>query len=137
MSKRDWLLMAIGDYIEPIQLQKTLFKFAQEADAPPADRYQFIPYNWGPCSFEIYDDLAVLRGQGLVEFTNTARGWKAYRLTDLGQTQSAQTRACSDAKLVGVLDSIRAWVKSRPFKRLLTDVYTQYPAYAGRSFFEA
>ena len=48
MRQRDWLLLAIGDYIEPIQLQKTLFKFAREATVPTNQRYKFVPYNWGP-----------------------------------------------------------------------------------------
>ena len=34
MDKRDWLLLIIGERMEPIQIQKALFKFAMESEAP-------------------------------------------------------------------------------------------------------
>ena len=79
MEQRDWLLMAIGDHIQPIQIQKTMFKFAMESNAPKDEIYDFEPYNWGPCSFEIYDDLSKLRAEGFVEAVRTGRGWSTYR----------------------------------------------------------
>ena len=84
METHDWLLLAIGDRVEPIQIQKTLFKFAKESGAPEQEMYTFIPYNWGPCSLEIYDDLGQLRDEGSVEFVPSGRGWSLYQLTEAG-----------------------------------------------------
>ena len=136
MSKRDWLLIAIGSYIEPIQVQKTLFKFAKEAGAPVSERYRFIAYNWGPCSMQIYKDLEQVREEGLVEFVRTGRGWSAYRLTEAGEEAVRQLRNAASTALLQRLDEIKDWVAERPFGKLLRDVYADYPRYARRSLFE-
>jgi len=133
---RDWLLMAIGSYIEPIQVQKTLFKFAKESGVSKAQQYHFVPYNWGPCAKAIYPDLAELRDEGLVEFVPTGQGWSGYRLTPKGEEQGAALRRDAPSELVDELDRIRAWVVGRSFRRLLRDVYKQYRDYAKKSLFK-
>ena len=135
MKKSDWLLLAIGEYIQPIQLQKTLFKFAKESAVPAAESYEFEPYNWGPCSFEIYDDLGSLREQGLIEAIPSGSGWNIYRLTELGKVKSIEFRKQASASLVRALDDVRSWVTSRDFETLLRDVYKDYPKYATESLF--
>lgn len=135
MRKRDWLLIALGDRMEPIQVQKTLFKFAEEAGAPKGEQYEFIAYNWGPCSFDIYDDLSELRHEGLVEFQPSGRGWNIYHVTDKGERVARELRETTGSDLVTRLDDIREYVISRSFDRLLRDVYSDYPASAGRSLF--
>ena len=133
MTRQDWLLLAIQDRIEPIQLQKTLFKFGQESGAPEGELYNFEPYNWGPCSFQIYEDMAQLRDQGLVEMIPTGRGWNIYGMTAIGQQRAAECSNASD--LVQCLEQIRTYVVSRDFETLLTDVYDDYPDYARLSLF--
>ncbi len=122
MRKRDWLLIALGERLEPIQVQKTLFKFAEESGADDSERYDFEPYNWGPCSFEIYDDLGELREEQLVEFEPSGRGWNAYRVTDKGVQVAQGLREKADSDLVDRMDDIRDYVTSRSFGRLLRDV---------------
>jgi uncharacterized protein YwgA len=136
MNKEDWLLMTIDSYIEPIQLQKTLFRFAKEARAPVRQRYSFVPYNWGPCSRDIYQDLEQLRQKGLVEFVPTGRGWNAYRLTTTGEERAGELRRKANASLLRRLRAARKWVTERPFNTLLRDVYSRYPRYATKSLFE-
>jgi len=136
MQKRDWLLIALGDRMEPIQVQKTLFKFAQEANAPLAEIYQFEPYNWGPCSFDIYDDLAALRAEGFVEFVPAGSGWNAYRTTAAGQERVKELRSKAPAPQLAEIDRVREYVVSRGFRQLLRDVYKDYPQYAERSLFK-
>lgn len=136
MRKRDWLLIALGERLEPIQVQKTLFKFAEESGPPKSERYDFVPYNWGPCSFEIYDGLADLREEGLVEFQPSGRGWNMYHVTEKGTQAAQELRDSADADLVRTMDDIREYVLSRSFGRLLRDVYADYPKSAERSLFE-
>ncbi len=135
MKKRDWLLQVIGDRMEPIQLQKALFKFSQESEAPKWELYAFEPYNWGPCSFEIYEDLSALRENGLVEFEPSGRGWNVYRLTDAGKLQASKLKKRADPGLLNKLVEIREYVVTRSFSNLLSDVYKQYPGYAANSLF--
>jgi hypothetical protein len=135
MDKSDWLLLAIGEKMEPIQVQKAMFKFGKESHVPEAEAYQFEPYNWGPCSFEIYDDLRSLRGQKKIDCVPTGSGWNLYRLTELGHQEADKIRAIADKDLLNQLDEKRTWVVSRTFSKLLQDVYQQYPDYATESIF--
>lgn len=134
MRKIDWLLLAVGTRIDPIQLQKTLFKFAQETPIPEAQKYQFIPYNWGPCATQIYPDLASLREKGYVEYEPNG-DWNAYRVTDRGRQLAERLRETAVQDVVRQLDEKREWVTSRSFTQLLRDVYSDYPDYAERSLF--
>ena len=111
--RQDWLLLAIRDRIEPIQLQKTLFKFSQESGAPAVELYDFEPYNWGPCSFQIYEDMAQLRSQDLVEMIPTGRGWNIYGLTAKGEQQVAEHS--NGSSLAECLDEIRTYVGGRRY----------------------
>ena len=51
-----------------------MFIFAQESGVSDDESYEFVPYNWGPCSFEIYEDMDSLIDDGLVERFPTGRG---------------------------------------------------------------
>ncbi len=135
MEKQDWLVLAIGESIQPIQLQKTLFKFAKESGVPVTELYEFVPYNWGPCSFQIYEDLSVLRTNGLVEVKSSGRGWNLYSLTKQGRAKEGTLRKQASSALVKVLDEVRNWVTSRSFEKLLKDVYKDYPQYTTQSLF--
>lgn len=133
MEKRYWLLLVIGDTIQPIQIQKTMFKFAMESGASESEIYDFAPYIWGPCSFDIYDDLSTLRAAGHVETARSGRGWNSYKLTAAGRTRVEQLRKNSDDGHLRYLDETRDWVLSRKFEDLLRDVYKDYPDYATQS----
>ena len=135
MDKRDWLLLSIGESIEPIQIQKTLFKFAMESGAQSQESYTFIPYNWGPCSLEIYDDLRELREDSLVEFVFSGRRWNLYRLTKTGEKKVIDLKKSAKSSLLKKLDSAREYVVSRDFETLLSDIYSQYPQFATASLF--
>jgi uncharacterized protein YwgA len=73
MTRRDWLMLFISFEgaprgLDPVRLQKGMFLFGQEvAEVPPDEKYTFRPYNYGPMSKAIYDDLDGLVADGLVE----------------------------------------------------------------------
>jgi hypothetical protein len=136
METRDWLLLAIGDTLEPIQIQKTLFKFAEESGATEQELYKFIPYNWGPCSLEIYNDLGQLRDEGSVEFVPSGRGWNLYHLTETGAKEADELREKANKGLIKKLDAARSYVTSRDFETLLSDIYKDYPDFATESLFQ-
>lgn len=136
MEKYDWLLLSIGEYMEPIQIQKTMFKFSMESGARKKELYPFIPYNWGPCSMEIYDDLSRLREESLIEFVPSGREWNVYHMTKKGEEKSAGLRISAESKLVGKLAQIREYVVERDFETLLSDIYEDYPEFARESLFK-
>ena len=136
MERDEWLLVAIGEgTIEPVQVQKVMFVFAQESEVPEDEAYEFVPYNWGPCSFEIYTDIDELIERGMVQRFATGRGWSCYGLTGEGKAKAEQLRMSAKQAYLKGLDEWREWVITQPFKTLLKEVYQRYPDYAVASVF--
>ena len=137
MEPQDWLILAISDgQLEPIQVQKLMFVFAQkEKDSIPKDEaYDFVPYDWGPCSFEIYDDLELLIEEEVVgRLITKKRKWHTYQLTEKGKTRLKQLRKKADKYLLKRLEHWREWVTTKSFRQLLLAVYQEYPEYATAS----
>ena len=135
--KADWLLLLFGDQpIEPIRIQKGMFLFAKESGAKQEQVYDFVPYNWGPCSFEIYDDLEDLLEKGLVEqIPVPGARWHRYLRTPLGKVSAEEIRANANPLVVQAQDDIRDTVTGTSFGDLLTHVYKKYPEYATKSVF--
>ena len=137
MERDEWLLVAIGEEtIEPVQVQKLMFMFAQETGVPDDEAYKFVPYNWGPCSFDIYSDIDTLVECGMVQRVSTGRGWSCYGLTGEGKARSEQLRTSADKDHLNGLDEWREWAITQPFRSLLREVYEKYPQYAVASVFE-
>lgn len=134
---RDWLLLTLEFQEDPIRIQKTLFKFSEEAKGSlEEDTYSFKPYNWGPFSIEIYRDLDDLVAEGLVKRVRLAGAtWAKYRLTDEGEQAADEVVATVDGRAYEKLKDMSRWVKERSFKRLLTDIYEAHPEMAVNSIF--
>lgn len=144
MTRREWLELFIAfegapEGLDPVRLQKGMFLFEREADVPPAQKYDFRPYNYGPMSSQIYQDLDVLVAGGLVEQVPVrGQSWTLYRSTPAGVERGQQlVLAASSAHPAAVRDlfDIKARVASVSFDDLLTDVYDKYPDMAVKSVF--
>src|SRR5918998_6026715 len=104
MTPRDWLLLLValdGDRVglDPIRIQKGLFLLAQEGGLPPAERYWFVPYNYGPMSPRLYRDVEVLVRRGLLERrTVDGQTWRGVRATPHGHERAATLMALAGAR---------------------------------------
>ena len=139
-TKSDWLLQLTGDDpIDPIRIQKGMFLFAKTAGAPQKQTYDFVPYNWGPCGFEVYDDLDDLLNQGLIEkLPVLGASWHTYRRTATGHVAAdriAKSKSPTIRKLSAAVADIRSSIQTRSFNQLLESVYEDYPEYATKSLF--
>ncbi len=144
MTPRDWLLLLVAfrgapDGIEPVKLQKGLFLLAMEGDLPAKQKYDFVPYSFGPMSREIYRDVDALARAGLVERRAVqGRDWELVKITARGRAEAhrlydeARETAPGD---VLRLRRIKGQIAPQSFSALLHDVYRRYPAYATRSIF--
>jgi uncharacterized protein len=144
MLKRDWLLILVAlrgpaEGLDPIRLQKGMFLFAQEGGAPRDEVYEFVPYNYGPMSREVYRDLDELVDEGLLDASAVSgHTWQRYRATDAGRRHAQQLLDDGDAPTVDAarrLYDIKQSIADMSFARLLNDVYDRYPEYAARSVF--
>ena len=70
-ARQDWLLSFIvgtehyDSWVDRIRLMKGMFLFQEEGDAPPELDYDFQPYDYGPFTREVYDDLEELKSSGV------------------------------------------------------------------------
>lgn len=130
----------IGKYpgIDPIRIMKGLFIFSQEVKnewIDPDSLYEFIPYHFGPCSFEIYDDLHNLKALGyLVSQQIKGQNWDYYSLSKSGSKLNDQIMI--DSKAEKFLKTIKEFVIKTPFYLLLRAIYKEYPDYAQKSVFK-
>jgi uncharacterized protein YwgA len=145
MDRRDWLMLFIAFEgaprgLDPVRLQKGMFLFREEAPGVPGrETYTFRPYNYGPMSKAIYDDLDTLVAQGLVKREPVeGQSWFRYKPTGKGITQGekllarvARTNLAAAKHLFGIKQS----VASMTFGALLEDVYDRYPDFAANSIF--
>lgn len=144
MRPRDWLLILLAlpiDHDEdaapttdPIRIQKGLFLLAMEGGIPQAERYVFIPYNYGACSFDIYGDLDWLVQEGMLErIQEPWDRWPKYRPTPAGLEQAKVVMQAAEAKTVSFLRGIRTRLARQGFTEMLREIYRKYPQYATSS----
>jgi len=141
MHPRDWLLIFLrptdvgaSQALDPIRIQKGMFYLSREPSTPPAQRYDFVPYYYGPCSFSIYSDIDQLIGSGLIEPVPVpGQSWRKYRLTEAGLEQAAKLAATAGPRAVETCAAARSRVTNHTFRSLLKEVYEQYPEYAVKS----
>ena len=133
-ARQDWLLSFIAgteDYdswVDRIRLMKGMFLFQEEGDAPPEVDYQFRPYDYGPFTREVYDDIEELTRRGLVI---ESRDRKSFRVTAAGRRCAEE--AVLDPEAVERLQQLRVELCDLSFRDVLKRVYEAHPESAARS----
>jgi len=143
-SRQEILLVFLGvgdaQMIDPIRIMKGIFIFSEEAPdewIPRDARYQFKPYNYGPCSFQIYFDLDHLENCGYVTSVEVpTRSWSYYLLSTEGKELVPQLVREMNQSAIRYLERIRDFVSNLSFRLLLEVVYQRYPDYAVNSVFK-
>ena len=141
LTRQDWLLLALskspGGALSPVQIQKALFLFNQEAGGSiGTEFYSFEPYDYGPFDAAIYVDLRRMMNGGHVRGEwRPGRRWKSYTITRHGRRAALVLEHDADARLTEFLGRIVVWVKGRSFSDLLRSVYAAYPEFAVNSVF--
>lgn len=138
-ARQDWLLLFIvgtkhyDSWVDRIRLMKGMFLFQEEGDAPPEVDYNFHPFDYGPFTREVYDDLEELSREGLII---EARDGKSYRATAAGcsRINDLVTHPLElDPPAVEHLQSLRVELGDLGFRQLLKRVYEAHPESAARS----
>ena len=125
--------------LDPVRIMKGQFLLAMETpeDWMESDaRYEFVPYNYGPYSSEIYRDLATLERIGLISGTALrGRSWRYYVSTGRGTRFAKNVSSNLSPDLVNYVGQILAFICSLSFTELLRAIYHKYPAFAVNSVF--
>ncbi|ATW87035.1 PadR family transcriptional regulator [Halohasta litchfieldiae] len=133
-----------GDQIEGrTRLQKLVFLMEQELEddstaSLDSSDYNFIPYDYGPFSKELYDDLDSLEDAGLInmEEEDMADGKVkySYRLTEEGQSWvQYQLADKSAATAHSLAEDLASEYNGMLLSELIDEVYAEYPEYAKNS----
>lgn len=143
LNRRQWLLLALseapGNLMSPVQIQKTMFLFGQDAGNELGEGfYSFAPYDYGPFDPAIYRDLRTLESDGRVrQMWMEGRGLRRYAVTRRGRETAECLRAKADPRLRDFLAELVSWVTEQSFSNLIRNVYAAYPGYAVNSVFRA
>ena len=141
MTAKDWLLVFIAceegeEGLDPVRLQKGMFLLAQEAGLPVAQRYRFIPYNYGPMSRGVYRDVGLLADERLLdERPVPGYVWGRLVATEKGRERARELAAAATPERLRAVEEIRRTVAGTSFAELLRLIYRRYPEYAVRSVF--
>lgn len=129
-----------GGELDPIRIQKGLFVLSKEVPKewiPAEARHNFVPYLYGPYSFDINSDLKMLVKEGFIKARNKPDvSWKYYSLTEKGKGLVKEKSESMMLELVSYIKTIREFVGELPFDLLLKVVYKKYPEYAAKSVFK-
>ena len=112
--------------MSPLQIMKSLFLYAQQEK--PHDFYEFVPYLYGPCSFDVYSDLKKLTQENFITTYPISRNWSFYGITPEGERQITEQK-----QSIEKLQNIKKYVLSKSFVELLKYVYSEYPQFASKS----
>ncbi len=142
MERSNWILLLLGaptaegetPPLDPVRIMKGLFLLIQEGNLEDPPGYEFEPYHYGPVSMQIYDDLAELVEEGLVEqLAVPGYSWNKHQLSFRGTNCSEELRADLPEGVVEQIDKAKDTVSSLSFRALLRHVYGKYPEYAVNS----
>lgn len=129
---------------EPIQgrtrFQKMVFLLQEETEGHHRDlkHYRFKPYDYGPFSKELYDDLDELIERGLVSQSQEEFGddkvFYEYELTEKGF--SFMEESCEKEEIrniVNVSRDLKSDLNHMELSEVLDYVYSEYTEYAENS----
>jgi hypothetical protein len=142
MERSDWILVLLGAPtaegatrpLDPVRIMKGLFLLIEEGHLEDPPTYEFEPYHYGPVSLQVYDDLAELVEEGLIEaLAVPGYSWKKYQLSFRGANCADELRAELPPSVVPQIDKVKNSVSSLSFRALLRYVYGNYPEYAVNS----
>jgi uncharacterized protein YwgA len=138
------LLLASSEYIgdnetqplDRVRMQKGVFLLEMKGPDAWRNAYQFVPYDWGPYSPDLSDDVRSLLRDGemsTLHFDGFRYG--EFRTTAAGLHLLAEVIEGPDELVAEFVREVREFVTTRTFSRLLRDVYSAFPDYATRSRF--
>jgi len=136
------------------RLEKLLYLVDRETDVPSrlSEPFQFVPYDFGPYSREVYEAVEVLQAAGLLreevipsaEQLDSAEtrivgldegetGERRFILTDDGREVAGLLAKRAPAGLVETLSAIKEKYGKLSLRQLIRYVYSRYPESAVRS----
>lgn len=120
----------------PVQIQKLLFLLDKKIPDLGSPHFNFMPYDYGPFSVEIYQLLEDFDNTGEVNILRSVTsGIKKFRLTLAGQQAGEKLLVSLDPKTRDYMAKLSDFVKSLSFAELVSTIYNEYPEMKKHSVF--
>ena len=121
----------------PVQVQKLFFLLDRNiADRTGGEKFDFVPYDYGPFDADVYNELEELQEDGLVEVTRkSAFGHRTFRLTDQGLKEGQIAFSELSDSTQDYIGRVVKWVRSLTFRQLVSAIYREYPEMKENSVF--
>lgn len=135
LSKGDWLLLLLRQKpLDRIRLMKALFLIWHRSGRKLEDYYEFTPYMYGPCSFDLYRELDALQQQHLVsQAPHPVAQWASYYLTPMGASRASAIQEAAGRETADFVRAVAEEVASLGFHALLRKVYSEAPDFASQT----
>jgi len=135
LKKQDWILLLLQEKpLDRIRLMKALFLIWHRSGRNIATFYEFVPYMYGPCSFDLYRELNLAEKDQLIsQAPHVISQWAPYFLTERGSKIVSNVGKKLDRKLLNLIRSVAVEVASVGFNELLRRVYAEAPDFASQS----
>lgn len=142
MERWELLLLFVGTgkaanrELDPVRIMKGMFLLEEEGALKPHS-YNFEPYDYGPFSISLYNDLDLLEGKQLIErIPRPGRNWSYVLVTDEGRNVAKRLEEQAKPEQLEKILAVHDEVLDKTFAELLRYIYGKYPEYAGRSVFQ-
>lgn len=138
LTKQEWILIVLNQFpLDRLRLMKTLFLIWDILGRKRyPDFFEFVPYLYGPCSFEVYSALEELSNETyIIQSPHPIQQWASYSLSERGKKKAEDALKKIDASTLELLKAIIKEVSHLSFFDLLKKVYREAPDYAVNSIF--
>jgi len=137
VTKNDWVLLLLRQNpLDRIHIMKALFLIWHRSGRNIKNYFEFVPYLYGPCSFEVYSVLENLQANGfIVQPPHSMPQWVNYYLTEKGRKEAENAAARASSDILRFIEKIVEQVSRLGFYELLQMVYTEAPDFAVNSMF--
>lgn len=123
--------------LDRVRMQKAIFLLSQRGSDKLRSFYSYRPYNWGPYSDALTEDVRNLQSQGKLTVVNDpANRYGRYIATTSGEADAALAWDELNTAERSFLIDVRSYVTGSSFQKLLREVYAAYPEYATASHFQ-
>ncbi len=124
------------DINEPIEGSLKLMKeaFLLKKELGEQFRYNFIPYDFGPCSFQIYEDLNNLIKEGIIKEERN-NNFSVYSIADSYEKIVASFIVSLDPKIRNSIMNVKKEFNRLSYYSIIAYVYEKYPNWTRASKF--
>lgn len=135
LTRREWLLLVLREKpLDRIHLMKALFLIWHRSGQKIDGFFEFVPYMYGPCSFDLYRELAAAEKERLIaQAPHVPSHWASYFLTAKGKRTADAVAGRATQDRLRHIQAVVTEIAPLGLNDLLQVVYSEAPEFATKS----